>query len=223
MNSCDDIYLDRPRSCYWRVDCFIAVMLQKQPYIGDAVSPLSHGKGNSGRLSGGKGMGEVTKKRAGQGKFLLGGFLIVAAIVYLIASSTQAAAQYYLTIDELYARGEDLGDRDIKISGVVDGDTIQYDVKNLTLRFTIANVPADLDEIEKAGGLAEALHIALEDPQATRLEVEYIGVMPDLLRDEAQAIVTGRMGEDGIFHADELLLKCPTRYEGDVPLQTEDG
>lgn len=168
-------------------------------------------------------MGEVTKKRAGQGKFLLGGFLIVAAIVYLIASSTQAAAQYYLTIDELYARGEDLGDRDIKISGVVDGDTIQYDVKNLTLRFTIANVPADLDEIEKAGGLAEALHIALEDPQATRLEVEYIGVMPDLLRDEAQAIVTGRMGEDGIFHADELLLKCPTRYEGDVPLQTEDG
>ena len=60
-------------------------------------------------------MGEVTKKRAGQGKFLLGGFLIVAAIVYLIASSTQAAAQYYLTIDELFARGEDLGDRDIKI------------------------------------------------------------------------------------------------------------
>ncbi len=168
-------------------------------------------------------MGEVTKKRTGQGKFLLGGFLIVAAIVYLIASSTQAAAQYYLTIDELFARGDDLGDRDIKISGVVDGDTIQYDVKNLTLRFTIANVPADLDEIEKAGGLAEALHIALEDPRATRLEVEYIGVMPDLLRDEAQAIVTGRMGEDGIFHADELLLKCPTRYEGDVPLQAEDG
>ncbi len=128
-----------------------------------------------------------------------------------------------MTIDELFARGEDLGDRDIKISGVVDGDTIQYDVKNLTLRFTIANVPADLDEIEKAGGLAEALHIALEDPRATRLEVEYIGVMPDLLRDEAQAIVTGRMGEDGIFHADELLLKCPTRYEGDVPLQAEDG
>ncbi len=168
-------------------------------------------------------MTEVAKSNPGRWKFLFGGFLIVAAIVYLIASSTQAAAQYYLTIDELFARGEDLGDRDIKISGVVDGDTIQYDVKNLTLSFTIANVPAELDEIEKAGGLAEALHIALEDQQATRLEVEYIGVMPDLLRDEAQAIVTGRMGKDGIFHADELLLKCPTRYEGDVPLQAEDG
>ena len=168
-------------------------------------------------------MTEMTKANPGRWKFLFGGLLIVAAIVYLIASSTQAAAQYYLTIDELFTKGDAVGDRDIKISGVVDGDTIQYDVKNLTLRFTIANVPADLDEIEEAGGLAEALHIALEDPQAARLEVEYIGVMPDLLRDTAQAIVTGRMGEDGIFHADELLLKCPTRYEGDVPLQAEDG
>ncbi|MES0343240.1 MAG: cytochrome c maturation protein CcmE [Anaerolineales bacterium] len=168
-------------------------------------------------------MTEMTKANPGRWKFLFGGLLIVAAIVYLIASSTQAAAQYYLTIDELFAKGDAVGDRDIKISGVVDGDTIQYDVKNLTLRFTIANVPADLEEIEKAGGLAEALHVALENPNSSRLEVEYIGVMPDLLRDEAQAIVTGRMGEDGIFHADELLLKCPTRYEGDVPLQAEDG
>jgi len=175
------------------------------------------------RLSGGKGMIEGAKAGAGRGKFLLGGFLIVAAIVYLIASSTQAAAQYYLTVDELFARGDAVGDRDIKISGVVDGDTIQYDSKNLTLRFTIANVPADLDTIEEAGGLAEALHIALTDPNGARLAVEYIGVMPDLLRHEAQAILTGRMGEDGIFHADELLLKCPTRYEGDIPLQAEDG
>ncbi|MGB2897214.1 MAG: cytochrome c maturation protein CcmE [Anaerolineales bacterium] len=168
-------------------------------------------------------MTEGSKASAGRGKFLLGGFLIVAAIVYLIASSTQAAAQYYLTIDELYAKGDAVSDRDIKISGVVDGDTIQYDVKNLTLRFTIANVPADLDKIEEAGGLAEALHIALEDKQGARLEVEYIGVMPDLLRNEAQAIVTGRMDADGIFHADELLLKCPTRYEDEVPLQADGG
>ncbi len=168
-------------------------------------------------------MTEVPKANAGRGKFLLGGFLIVAAIVYLIASSTQATAQYYLTIDELFAKGEAVGDRDVKISGVVDGDSIQYDVKNLTLRFTIANVPADLDKIEEAGGLAEALHIALEDTQGKRLDVEYIGVMPDLLRHEAQAIVTGRMGEDGIFHADELLLKCPTRYEDEVPLQAVGG
>ena len=45
--------------------------------------------------------------------------------------------------------------------------------------------------------------------------------MPDLLRDEAQAIMTGQFSSDGVFHAEELLLKCPTKYEESVPDQTE--
>lgn len=169
-------------------------------------------------------MQETTKLVSGNRmKFVMGGLLIVAAVVYLIASSTQAAAQYYLTIDELVAKAETVGDRDIRISGAVDGETISYDAQSLTLRFTIANVPADTDEIEAAGGLAEVLHRAVEDENATRLEVQYEGPMPDLLRHEAQAIVTGRLGEDGVFYAEELLLKCPTRYEEEVPMQSEIG
>ncbi len=155
-------------------------------------------------------------------KFLIGGLLIVAAVVYLIVSSTSAAAQYYLTIDELIAK-TDLGDRDIKVSGAVIGDSIEYDSSNLILRFTLANVPADKDEIDAAGGLAKVLHQAVEDPTASRMDVVYEGPMPDLLRDEAQAILTGRMGQDGAFHADELLLKCPTKYEEEIPLQAEEG
>jgi cytochrome c-type biogenesis protein CcmE len=161
--------------------------------------------------------------KANRAKFLIGGLLIVAAIVYLIASSTQAAAQYYLTIDELKAKGASVQDRDLKLSGAVDGETIAYDAQTLTLTFTIANVPADLDQIEQAGGLAEVLHQAVVDPNAERLTVVYEGPMPDLLRNEAQAIVTGRLGEDGVFHADELLLKCPTRYEEEIPLQSDQG
>ena len=158
-------------------------------------------------------------RAGGRVKFLIGGLLIVAAVVYLIASSTQAAAQYYLTIDELAGKGDSIRGRDLKISGAVDGETIVYDPQTLTLKFTIANVPADLDQIEKAGGLAEVLHQAVSDPNASRLQVVYIGVKPDLLRHEAQAILTGRMGDDGVFQASELLLKCPTRYEEEVPLQ----
>ena len=152
-------------------------------------------------------------------KFLIGGALIVAAIIYLIASSTSAAAQYYLTIDELHAKGEAVRDRALKIAGAVDGESISYDAETLTLSFTMANVPADMDELEKAGGLAAALHQAVNDPGASRLEVVYVGPMPDLLRHEAQAIVTGKLGPDGVLYADELLLKCPTRYEEEVPLQ----
>ena len=158
-------------------------------------------------------------RAGGRAKFLIGGLMIIAAVVYLIASSTQAAAQYYLTIDELAGKGESIRGRDLKISGAVDGETIAYDPQTLTLKFTIANVPADLDQIEKAGGLAEVLHQAVSDPNASRLQVVYIGVKPDLLRHEAQAIITGRMGDDGVFQASELLLKCPTRYEEEVPLQ----
>lgn len=159
----------------------------------------------------------------GQRKLLIGGVLIVAALIYLIASSTQAAAQYYLTIEELIAKGDSVLDRDIKVSGAVEGDTIVYDAESLELRFTIVNVPGDLDEIERAGGLAEVLHRVVSDPSEPRLDVLYVGPMPDLLRHEAQAILTGRMGTDGVFQADELLLKCPTRYEEEIPLQAEQG
>jgi len=163
------------------------------------------------------------ERRAGgsRAKFWIGGLLILAAVVYLIASSTSAAAQYYLTVDELQAKGDAVRGRDLKISGAVDGETIAYDPQTLTLQFTIANVPSDLDEIERAGGLAEVLHRAVSDPTARRLQVQYVGPLPDLLRHEAQAIVTGRVGDDGVFYADELLLKCPTRYEESVPQQVE--
>lgn len=167
-----------------------------------------------------KGEADVVARSSGKSKFFIGGFLIVAAIAYLIASSTQAAAQYYLTIDELMANKANVADRELRISGAVDGDTISYDTETLTLQFTIVNVPADAGEIEASGGLAQVLHDAVRDPEATRLEVVYVGPKPDLLRHEAQAIVTGRLDEDRVFRAEELLLKCPTRYEGEVPVQS---
>jgi cytochrome c-type biogenesis protein CcmE len=153
-------------------------------------------------------------------KFIAGGLLIVAAIIYLIATSTQASAQYFLTIDELAARGEGISGRDLRVSGAVVGDTIQYDPETLTLRFTVAHVPGDNKEIEAQGGLAEVLHAAVVDESRTRMQVVYVGPKPDLLRNEAQAIMTGQLGEDGVFYAEELLLKCPTKYEEAVPDQS---
>ena len=162
---------------------------------------------------------EARATSGGRAKFIIGGLLIVAAIIYLIVSSTQASAQYFYTIEELVAKGT--AGQDVRVSGAVIGDSIQYDPQTLTLRFTVANVPADNEEIEAQGGLAVVLHEAVIDPNRARMEVVYTGVKPDLLRDEAQAIMTGHMGEDGAFYADELLLKCPTKYEEAVPSQAE--
>jgi cytochrome c-type biogenesis protein CcmE len=157
---------------------------------------------------------------AGRAKFLVGGLLIIAAVIYLIVSSTQASAQYFLTVDELNAKGAGVAGRELRISGAVIGDSIQYDPQTLTLTFTVAHVPGDNKEIEAQGGLAQVLHDAVVDPDRARLQVVYNGVKPDLLRNEAQAIMTGRIGEDGNFYAKELLLKCPTKYEEAVPEQS---
>jgi cytochrome c-type biogenesis protein CcmE len=157
----------------------------------------------------------------GRGKFIFGGLLIFAAIVYLIYSSTQASAQYFLTVDELAAKGEGVFGRDLRVSGAVIGESIDYNPQTLTLSFTVAHVPGDNKDIDAQGGLAKVLHDAVVDPARSRVPVVYVGPKPDLLRDEAQAIMTGRMGEDGIFYADELLLKCPTKYEEAVPQQSE--
>jgi len=154
-------------------------------------------------------------------KFVLGGLLILAAVVYLIASSTQASAQYFMTVDELNAKGANLVNQNIRVSGAVVGDTIQYDASTLTLSFTVAHVSGDNSEIEKEGGLAAVLHQAVIDPTRSKLKIVYVGVKPDLMRNEAQAIMTGHLGADGVFHADELLLKCPTKYEEAVPKQAQ--
>ena len=151
--------------------------------------------------------------------FLLAGILIVAAVVYLLISSTGSTAQYFLTVDELLVKGDEILDRNVTVSGAVLGETIEYDAMGPLVTFIIAHVPGDPKEVELAGGLAQVLHNAVMDPDAQTLEVVYDSVKPDLLQNEAQAIVRGQLGEDGRFYADELLLKCPTRYEEEVPGQ----
>ena len=152
-------------------------------------------------------------------KFVIGGLLILGAVIFLIWTSTAANAEYFLTVDELNAKGSGVVDRNLRVSGAVIGDSIQYDAQNLALSFEVAHVPGDNAELETEGGLAKALHQAVMDPARSRMQVIYVGPKPDLLRNEAQAIMTGHLGADGIFYAEELLLKCPTRYEEAVPEQ----
>jgi len=163
---------------------------------------------------------EPRPRMGGRMKFIIGGLLIILAIGYLIISSTKANAQYFYTVDELKSRGQSVVGQNVRISGAVVGDSINYDPQSLALSFTIANVPADNKQIEAQGGLAKVLHEAVTDSARTRLQTVYMGPKPDLLRDEAQAIMTGHIGEDGVFYADELLLKCPTKYEEALPSQS---
>ncbi len=155
----------------------------------------------------------------GRTKFIVGGVLILAAVVYLIFSATKANAEYFMTVDELKAKGASMAGQDVRVSGAVVGDTIQYDANTLTLTFDVAQVPGDQKEVDAQGGLAAVLHAAVIDPNRARLQIIYNGPKPDLLKNEAQAIMTGHLDSNGVFHADELLLKCPTKYQDAVPNQ----
>ena len=89
----------------------------------------------------------------------------------------------------------------MRVSGAVVGDTIQYDAKTLTLTFDVAQVPGDQKVVDAEGGLAAVLHAAVIDPNRARLKIIYNGPKPDLLKNEAQAIMTGHLDAQGVFHA----------------------
>ncbi len=159
-----------------------------------------------------------TRSAVDRYKFLVGGILILGAVAYLIFSGTALGARYFISVDTLVNNPDEYLGETVRISGAVIGETIVYDQQNLIIDFTIANIPEEFDD------LALVLHQAVNDPSVSRLPVHIENeVMPDLLQHEAQAILTGQLGDDGTFYATELLLKCPSRYEEDIPEQVNEG
>lgn len=136
-------------------------------------------------------------------KYLLGFALIAAAVVFLIVTSMSANAQYFYTIEELRAKGQSVVNQSLRVSGAVVTGSSNFEVRDNQPFLEFGIVDAD-----KTG-------------QAP-LIVVYNGPKPDLIEEpHAQAIVEGHLGADGKFYADNLLLKCPSRYEEQFPNQAE--
>jgi cytochrome c-type biogenesis protein CcmE len=139
-------------------------------------------------------------------KFLIGGLVILGAVAYLIISGTLSGARYFISVNELLSKPDYAG-QTVRITGAVLGDSITYDTETLTIEFTVANIE------EPYTDLAQALYEAVNNPQAERVHVRVENtVMPDLLKNEAQAILTGTLDANGVFQATELNLKCPSRF-----------
>ena len=163
----------------------------------------------------------TNRPKSNQVKFFVAGALFISAVIIMIISATQSSADFFVTVQELMTSQEDLTGENLRVSGAVLGDSISYDSATGMLHFTIVNIPADEDEIQAKGGLEAVLHQAVSDPSSMKLDVIYDGPPPDMLRDEAQAIITGTLTADGVFGAEELLLKCPSKYEEALPEQVD--
>ena len=133
-----------------------------------------------------------TKRRGKPGKkqtrFIVGGLIIVLVIGYLIVTSIQGSTAPYLTVSELRSRGSSIYERNVRVTGVIQGESIDWNAQELILKFEVA------DE----GG---------------HLPVVYNGLRPDMFQDGAEAVVEGRYTEGGTFEAHNLVLKCPSKYE----------
>lgn len=140
----------------------------------------------------------LEKPRRNRLIFAIGGVLLLSAVVFLVVNAMSGNTQLYKTVGEFYAEQDRLVDRDLRVAGWVIGDTIVYtqiDAQNSRLEFDI------VDDLNNPG---QRLHVvAFNEPK------------PDLLQNQAQALVEGRGDANGVFTANPggLMLKCPTRYE----------
>ena len=124
-------------------------------------------------------------------KFLLGGLLVLGSSGFLMASSIEETAVYYLTPGELATKVK--ADPSFRENGVKVGARV---------------VPGSITR--DPGG--RSLTFQMTDGAQT-YAVAYRGIAPDTFTDGVDVVVEGRLGADGTFRATTLLAKCASRYE----------
>lgn len=126
-------------------------------------------------------------------KFIAGGVLLLAFVAFLgvqIVQATRTTGAYFMTVDELKTRASTIQGQRVRVNGNVVQGTEQWNPQEMTLKFSIKD--------EKGAGM---------------LPVVFHGPRPDNFQRAASAIVEGELLPNGAFQAENLLLKCPSRYE----------
>lgn len=118
---------------------------------------------------------------------IIGGVLIVLALV-LAMYSFKSTLTTYVTVDEAKASGQR-----VQVAGLAVSGTERYDMETNNLVFT------------------------LREDGGAEMRVEYDGPRPGNFDDVTKVVAIGQyVADKEAFDADELLVKCPTKYEGRV-------
>ncbi|MFC2020648.1 cytochrome c maturation protein CcmE [Chloroflexota bacterium] len=122
-------------------------------------------------------------------KFFIGGIIIFLAIGYLGYTAYVDAATSNYTVGELIAQGSAINGENVRVYGQVASGTVERESAGSVLRFVI---------IDSDGG--------------ENLPVVYRGVIPDTFTVDSEVVIEGSLSSDGIFEANMLMAKCPSRY-----------
>lgn len=153
-----------------------------------ALTPSSNAEVTQPQPSAGEPMPAGTAQRVLPMKFIVGGVVILLAVAYLAFISLGTSTVYYLTVGELRAKGPSA--QIVRVSGKVVPGSITREGK--VVRFAVSD----------GGG---------------QLPVSYSGLVPDIFAENIDVVVEGRYADESSFRATNLLTKCPSKFQPDLP------
>ena len=126
-----------------------------------------------------------------KGKVIVAVGIFLLAMIYLGFNAFQGASAYYLTVGELVDKGPAAYDKNVRVNG------------NL--------IPASFKRQDDA----ISLEFSLTDGESS-IYAKYHGVVPDLFFNEhSEILLEGKYGSNGIFDAHSIIVKCPSKYQGE--------
>jgi len=114
------------------------------------------------------------------------GAVVVLGFLVLGLSTFTKSMTPYVSFDEAKASR-----RTVQVMGALEKGTSRYDAESKTLHFNL------VDPHSKAA-----------------LPVTYRDVKPANFEDAISIVAIGRY-QEGAFHAEKLLVKCPSKYQGE--------
>lgn len=129
-----------------------------------------------------------TRKPRINAKLLVVATVLILTVGFLVFNAMGSSMAYYQTIGELRASGKDRTGERVRVGGDV--------------------VPGSIERV----GLADEIRFTVTDGTQT-MDVVYSAIVPDIFKDGVQVVAEGSVGPGGVFQAETLLTKCPSRFE----------
>lgn len=138
---------------------------------------------------------EIPESRSNRTRFIIVAVVVVLALAFMIWAAFGENTRYFLTVSEFNSKAEIHDGQMVRISGkLVDGT---FDRGN---KSTISHFQLTDKEGVNAG--------------SAMLQARYEGILPDLFfNPHSEIILEGSYTSDGVFHANEILVKCPSKYQ----------
>ncbi len=124
-------------------------------------------------------------------RHILGGVILLVFLIWGTSAFFRTTIQY-VSIEEARSSRHM-----VQVMGVIDFDAVTYNTDDACLEFAIYDPEA------------------ADTTVARRLPVVYYGVVPGNFGQASSVVLKGKPDDGGVFVADRLLVKCPSKYQGE--------